>query len=344
MNTRTSNIVTSEDCLAAAEGLEPGWLYHERHWRDVLIDGFGVESAGIVTRDELGNVLAATPIWIRRRYGIKMVGSPMRGLFTEFAGPRFSRAASEEVRAAVLAEQHKLLRSLCFGYVEWGVRGLTTSESTSYFADVMNCGVEYMPRPTLTVNLADGCDAVWSRFEGRARNMIRKAEKVNVSAGVESMQGGAFERFIDLVEETFRRQGKPPPHPRKAYIAMARHLCAVNAIRFIAARLEDRLVAGGLFLVWRDRMVYLSGAASEEGYRVAASSLIQWSAVRMAVEAGVKSYDLGGVGVESIDKFKASFGGVPNVHHRYVWVAPSLRLAFKAAEILARTGILKLNR
>ena len=125
---------------------------------------------------------------------------------------------------------------------------------------------------------------------------------------------------------------------------MARHLAPAKAIRFVAARFEGRLVAGGIFLVWGDRMMYLSGASTEEGNKLAASSLIQWTVIKGAISAGIKTYDLGGVGIASIDKFKASFGGGSEVHHRCVSISPLLRLAFKGAEALTRLGVIKLNR
>ncbi len=47
---------------------------------------------------------------------------------------------------------------------------------------------------------------VWNRFEGRARNMIRKAEKNQVVAADEEVDTPVLDSFVDLVEATFKRQ------------------------------------------------------------------------------------------------------------------------------------------
>ncbi len=47
MNWETK-IVSWDEYLTAAHGLEPGWLYHHDAWASVMRDGFGVEMRGIV--------------------------------------------------------------------------------------------------------------------------------------------------------------------------------------------------------------------------------------------------------------------------------------------------------
>jgi hypothetical protein len=66
--------------------------------------------------------------------------------------------------------------------------------------------------------------------------------------------------------------------------------------------------------------------------------------MRWACGAHVTRYDLGGVGVASIDKFKASLGGTPARHHRWVYASWPVRRAATLAQRLARSGLIRLHR
>ena len=68
-------------------------------------------------------------------------------------------------------------------------------------------------------------------------------------------------------------------------------------------------------------MLYLSGTANYKGMKFAANSLIQWYAISEAIASGCEQYDMGGLGIDSIDKFKKSFGGKVVSEKRWVYRA-----------------------
>ena len=61
------------------------------------------------------------------------------------------------------------------------------------------------------------------------------------------------------------------------------------------------------------------------------------------IDLGLEEYDFGGVGIESIDKFKQSFGGVYVEHHRWVFCNKLLRLGFGVVRFLKEKGWLKIH-
>ncbi len=95
------------------------------------------------------------------------------------------------------------------------------------------------------------------------------------------------------------------------------------------------MVSAAVFLLDGRRMLLLSAASKPEGMKLAASSSVQWHAIREAISTGIKEYQMGGLGVPSIDTFKRSFGGRDLVHHRWVYKS---RL-FRTLEPLARWAI-----
>jgi hypothetical protein len=76
---------------------------------------------------------------------------------------------------------------------------------------------------------------------------------------------------------------------------------------------------------------------------LAATSLLQWHAIKEAIHLGVSEYDMGGLGVPSIDKFKRSFGGRDFTHSRWVYRSSLFGLAEPLALWAARKGWLRLG-
>ena len=65
----------------------------------------------------------------------------------------------------------------------------------------------------------------------------------------------------------------------------------------------------GIFLIDRDRLRYLSGSTDKAGLSGAANSLVLWDAIQIGKKMGLSTFDLGGIGIPSIDRFKRGFGG-----------------------------------
>ncbi len=291
-------------------------IYHGTPWLESVRQGFGVAVWGLIVESPSGVPLALMPVIEMGKGPFRLRGSPLRGVYTEFAGPLFSPTIAESMLGDVLSALHGGMRGRRVIYLEWGLTGETTP---GVEASVLSgLGYAYAPRATLVVDLEQGKERVWAAFESRARNMVRKAQKRGVCVRPFVPGSEDLLSYYSMLEETFRCQGIEPPHPLSFFQAMCRFLMADSEFRFYLAEKEGRVVAGAIFLHDRHRMVYLSGASNEEGAEMAANSLVQWVAIQEAVETGIRLYDLGGVGNERIDRFKASFGGQQFIHHRWV--------------------------
>ena len=321
--------------------IEYGTIYHSTPWHQVLIEGFNVQVSHLVTEID-GKVVALTPIFLKRRYGMSLCGSPLKGLFTEYAGPRFDFQLEVSDRAAIFDNQMSLLRSMRYPYIEIGLKSEATINSDFIFSSMHKHGFIYYPRPSLVVDLTKGPEYLWMSFESRARNMIRKAEKNQVIVKVEALEINLLEEYVAMIKATFNRQSLAMPHSFSAYAALVRNLEPIGCLFFVSARHQGRLVSAGIFLITdTNRMVFHSGSSSSEGMTLAASSLVQWKAMQEAYKRGIEEYDLGGVGVSSIDRFKKSFGGAPVSHHRWVFSSTIIKRGSRLVYWLASKGLLR---
>jgi lipid II:glycine glycyltransferase (peptidoglycan interpeptide bridge formation enzyme) len=251
-------------------------------------------------------------------------------MFTEFSGPIFLPSLNVQAIQKLMAELHEFVAK-DKSYIEFGCKGEQT------WAGMLNVhGYKNLKRATLIVDLLSGEQAVWSSFEGRARNMVRKAEKAGVVVHTVVPDNQWIGQYYLMLVNTFRRQGLVAPHPHSFYKQLI-ELSNTNIARCVMAEVNGVMIAGGIFLIDQKRMLYLSGASTEEGMNLAATSLLQWHAIKEAIQLGVTEYDMGGLGVPSIDKFKRSFGGKDFIHNRWVF---SSKL-FKIIEPIARLAIKK---
>ena len=117
-----------------------------------------------------------------------------------------------------------------------------------------------------------------------------------------------IKRYYELLQLTFQRQNKDVPHPEKFYQSLI-DLDNQGLAFFMQIKLGDDMLAGAIFLIDESRMIYLSGTANLHGFKLSGPSLLQWEAMKHAISLGVKDYDMNGLGIPAIDKFKLSFGG-----------------------------------
>ena len=321
--------------------LESGSIYHSEAWRNVLTEGFGTRFAVLASRSQ-GKLMAILPFYSRTRFGVRFLGSPLSGTFSLYLGPLIATVG--ETRSALNAWKSQLaaLRGMWAQYIEVGceIRNVPFDDLNQECGAM---GFEYLPRSSLELTLAGTDDALWARLDGRARNMIRKAEKSGVMAGVEPLTSILLEEYYAVIERTFASRKMRAPHSLNAYRALDRHVNPTGHLVFVGARFEGQLVSGGIFLLDRNRMIFHSGGSTQAGLLKAAASLVQWNAIREAKRREMSVYDFGGTGIESIDRFKKSFGGHPVIHHRWVYMVPLLR-RFRALGIWAhRRGLLKVT-
>ena len=115
-------------------------------------------------------------------------------------------------------------------------------------------------------------------------------------------------KYYELLQATFQRQNKNVPHPEKFYQSLI-GLDNQGLAFFMQINWEMICLPVQYFLIDESRMVYLSGTANLQGFKLNGPSLLQWEAMKHAMRLGVKDYDMNGLGIPAIDKFKLSFGG-----------------------------------
>ncbi len=169
---------------------------------------------------------------------------------------------------------------------------------------------------TILLDLSSGAEAIRRGFKKRLKYALNRGAK-NRFAIVAGSAPELYERFLVLYGRLQRRKnfrsGLPVHRFRKIFVRKEASRGLVVSLASLAG--ED--MAAAVHAYHGGRAVYLLGASKvEDGMppeRKFASHLLQWEAVKRAIRAGCRWFDLGGIdprGNPGVTLFKRSFGGI----------------------------------
>jgi peptidoglycan pentaglycine glycine transferase (the first glycine) len=163
---------------------------------------------------------------------------------------------------------------------------------------------EVQPRRTILVDLDVDPDTILARMKQKTRYNIRLAERkgVRVRAGDEA----DLDAFYGLMERTSERDGFGI-HSKAYYEAVHRLFVSSGHGQLLLADYDGQLLAGLVVLAHGDTAIYMYGASSDEERQRMPTYLLQWKAMRWAMEHGCRVYDLWGVPDEDEDTLEAGF-------------------------------------
>lgn len=203
---------------------------------------------------------------------------------------------------------------------------------------------DIQPPCTVVLDLGPDPEALLAAMKPKTRYNIKLAAK----KGVEVREGGDadMESWYALCRETAERDGIAVhglDYYRGLFEASRRYGPAAPVVKLLLARHEGDLLAGNVVLFHGPSAVYLYGASSGVKRNLMPAYALQWEAIRMAREAGCRSYDFYGIPPRADEghpmfglyQFKTGFGG-RIVNRLGCWDAPLRRLAFGAYDTAER--------
>jgi len=291
-------IKTSEGaCLNSAAGMNPDTnsIFQQPFWLDAVAPG----AWDVVEVKAGGEVKARLPyVLSRSKLGMTILSMPR---LTQTLGPWLAPAQGKY--AAQLARHKELMKALFAQLPAHDLFSQNFHHSITNWLPLHWQGFAQTTRYTYIIERLDDLDKTWSGFDADARRDIRRAgQQLAVRSDPD------IERFLDLSDVTFERQGKSLPYSPD----LVRRLdtaCAAQGLRqmFFAEDAGGRAHAA-VYIVWdRDSAYYLMGAADPELRNSGATSLLLWEAIQFASKVTCK-FDFEGSMIESIERFFRAFG------------------------------------
>lgn len=169
---------------------------------------------------------------------------------------------------------------------------------------------------------------ILSGMRKTTRNLVGRAEREGVTVAASTSPLEDLEAYFALQEETRKRHGFVPY--RDAYIrAQVKHFAPKGQALVYVARYQGEVVAASVHMSYAGITSYHHGASTHKHAKIPASYLLQWTAIREALDRGDDIYNFWGIaprrvgddGKETIinprhpfagvTTFKTGFGGKP---------------------------------
>jgi hypothetical protein len=157
--------------------------------------------------------------------------------------------------------------------------------------------VTVVTRHTPVLDITRDERALLAGMDG-AQRKIRKAERegVEVTEAQSLADVEAYHRLSSDTADRIRTRSRFTELPLGFFLDLWRHMVPAGHARFILARHRGELIAGNLFLIHGDTMLYYQGASTRDRAQTLrqAPAACFWTAIREARKLGLARFDFGG--------------------------------------------------
>jgi CelD/BcsL family acetyltransferase involved in cellulose biosynthesis len=197
------------------------------------------------------------------------------------------------------------------------------------------------------IDLTPGIDGVYRLLRRNARYCIRRAEKARLTVRA-ARDAADMRTFYALYVGTRREQGLPP-QPYAFFRNMWRRFGPDKGLHLNLAMDGAVCLAGSLGIVHKSTFHALYAASRRDALELRPNHLLYWHEIRLAVEAGLRTYDLGRTALDNAGllHFKDGWSATRHPLVHYYWPAgEQSRIANRkgSAAHLARRVIRRMPR
>jgi hypothetical protein len=235
---------------------------------------------------------------VSRRFGLKILGSPMAGWTTSYVGFTLDEGVSR--RAALEALMPFAFGELGCAHLEIRDRGLTED-------DLGGLGLRWAAAPTAVIDLRPSEDELFGAMASACRRNIRKAAKSGVTVEEVNVGDPTFAvDFYDQLRDVFAKQNLVPTYSIDRVRQLISHVGPSGQLLLLRARSPEGRCIATAVLPWYHRTMYFWGGASWRSHQhLRPNETLIWHAMRWARERGVTEFDF--VGGNS---YKSKYGTV----------------------------------
>jgi hypothetical protein len=159
-----------------------------------------------------------------------------------------------------------------------------------------------------TLDLADGGDKIFGRFDSGVRRAIRKAEGAKIQVELSRSLDGLL-TYYSLHCKTRNKHGLPP-QSLAFFRNIFHHVLAKDKGFIVVARHEDRPIAASMFFHFDDKAIYKFGASDLAFQHLRGNNLVMWEAIKWYASRGYASLNFGRTSIanEGLRRYKLGFG------------------------------------
>jgi hypothetical protein len=286
------------------------WSYGAVSWKEENLSHL------ILKRDR--EVLAMAQLRIIRPGNLRLGVAYLRwGPMCQLRGREFDSMTVRAMAAALRAE-YVVKRGL---YLEVLPNAFSGSRRAGLFHSAF---ARFDSRPvlrtgkyrTFVLDLSASLEVLRKRLDKKWRNQLNAAERNDLKV-VEGEGSRDYRRFCELYTEMWNRKKFHTAVSIGEFDQIGERLPETQRMRILICEHAGKPVAGLVCSAIGESAIYLLGATTEDGMKVKASYLLQWTMIRLLKERHIRFYDLGGIDPDvnpGVYHFKSGLSGVDALH------------------------------
>lgn len=309
-------------------------VFQTREWMDFLVHTQGGSSVYARVHDG-SEVLGSFSGLLVRRWGVRILGSPLPGSTTDYLGFNLNDGADRV--AAVRALPAFAARQLRCPHVELRDRFLTTEEAAK-------TGGQVTPYTLLSIDLSPSDDELFAMVKKSVRTSVRKARREGVTIE-EAVDPGFADDYMAQLADVFAKQGLVPTYGVARVRALIEHLQPSGKVLLLRARDSGgRCIATGIFAGYRKTAYFWGGASWRDAQILQPNELLMWHAMLHWKQRGATALELGGGGEYKL-KYRPRCDTVPSLTlSRYPALQQARHVVQNLYRVRQRAGALMARR
>ncbi|MGO9138292.1 MAG: lipid II:glycine glycyltransferase FemX [Syntrophales bacterium] len=266
-------------------------FFHTSNWAEVLSASYGYRPLYLMEGSER-NISALLPLmevdsFLTGRRGVSLP-------FSDYCEPLTSESG-----------QFPALFSFAINYGRKHGWKYLELRSAQPLLEKEELSVSYLGH---TLELTGGTDNIFSNLRDSTKRNIKKAEKENVKIEItNSLQ--ALNEFYRLNSLTRRDHGLPP-QPYHFFKNIYDQIIAKHAGFISLATYANAAIAGNVYLLLGEKVIYKYGASDRLYQHLRANNLVMWQAIKWCCENGYKHLCFGRTETDNdgLRQFKSGWG------------------------------------
>lgn len=297
------NLMEDIDLFPILRNYYDGNFFCSEEWSKFIVNAYGAKRNYIGIFDSK-SLVGFFPAYTLKKGPLKIIGSPLRGWFTPWLGPRFFDSSLTGSEINLLSDQSM---SAFDNYVSTNKFDYVECSSMSVSDEIMTeLNYDPLKKATVILDISRDLDDLLQSFGKTCRKRIRKAESFGCE--VRDISNVDFIDVLwDMTIDVFGRRGSGPVHDKRIIKSMINQYLPTGDVLCLGVYREKELLAIGVHLRKKNYLYDLFRATFVRNYEYFPYHILYWELFKRAKMMGCECFDMMGVDPNNPDLFKLSF-------------------------------------
>ena len=169
-------------------------------------------------------------------------------------------------------------------------------------------GYQVEPMYNYIFDLSKGVESVWEQLKRNLRQNINRAKRRGIT--VEEGSEDELEWIYNGIKLRYEEQGLLLPISKEYLLDLYDSLYPKN-MKIFVAKFDGEFIGGLVDIYYKDRVISWLGNSKANIKAVSPNDLLQWEAIKYAIEHGLKYYEEIGANTQRLCNYKSKYN--PNI-------------------------------